>query len=101
MRFFPALFRGFWGWNRLLCLFFFLPMVEFGLIRVRNRAGIMPKLRCSSDILTGWFLESNAAALCHVGFASNSKDIPLRVGGQVETLGEAVGEAGLAGTQSL
>jgi len=49
----------------------------------------MPKLKRERDTLTGRFLKSNTAALRHGGFASNSKDIPLRVRRQVGTLGEA------------
>jgi len=46
----------------------------------------MPKLSGSRDTLTGRFLKSNTAALCHGGYASNSKDTTLDVRRQVRAV---------------
>ena len=86
MRFCPAFFRGIWGRNRLLYRFFSLPMVEIDRIRVYNGTGIMPKLSGARDTLTGRFLKSNTAALCHGVYASNSKDMTLDVRRQVRAV---------------
>jgi len=48
----------------------------------------MRKLMRERDILTGRFLKSNTAALRHGGFASNNKNIPLRVRRQVQAIRE-------------